>query len=225
MGLGEAFIAFIVVGMPIITFGFLFNRWFNLEEKKMEVDAGLAVEKAAQYAASNAELEARLRVVEQIVTDGGMQTAAQIEALRDRPSKPTRPSSWKRIGTLMGRYEFIIAIVAIVMFATVMKARYSSQRRHRIGACGVGDFHDGEAARLREEVKRLQERIHVLERITTDRENSLSREIEELRDREPRDDSAGTCHAASCRAWPPCPPSRTFSRNMSCSTVRTATGC
>jgi hypothetical protein len=83
----------------------------------------------------------------------------------------------------MGRYEFIIAIVAIVMFATVMKARYSSQRRHRIGACGVGDSDDGEAARLREEVKRLQERIHVLERITTDRENSLSREIEELRDR------------------------------------------
>jgi uncharacterized protein YlxW (UPF0749 family) len=81
----------------------------------------------------------------------------------------------------MGRYEFIIAIVAIVMFATVLKARYSAQRRHRIG--GVEDSDNGEAARLREEVKRLQERIHVLERITTDRENSLSREIEELRDR------------------------------------------
>ena len=81
----------------------------------------------------------------------------------------------------MGRYEFIIAIVAIVMFATVLKARYSSQHRRHRGEVGTSD--DGEAARLREEVKRLQERIHVLERITTDRENSLSREIEELRDR------------------------------------------
>ena len=85
----------------------------------------------------------------------------------------------------MGRYEFIIAIVAIVMFATVLKARYSAQRRGRIGGCGAdGEQTDtGEAARLREEVKMLKERIHVLERITTDRENSLSREIEELRDR------------------------------------------
>ena len=42
----------------------------------------LAAEKAAQYAASNAELEARVRVLEKIVTDGGLETAAQIEALR-----------------------------------------------------------------------------------------------------------------------------------------------
>ena len=30
----------------------------------------------------NAELEARVRVLEKIVTDGGLETAAQIEALR-----------------------------------------------------------------------------------------------------------------------------------------------
>ncbi|MBA3511676.1 hypothetical protein [Sphingomonas sp.] len=83
----------------------------------------------------------------------------------------------------MGRYEFIIAIVAIVMFASVLKARYSWNRRRRgIGDCGAEDTDDGEAARLREEVKMLKERLHVLERITTERENSLSREIEELRD-------------------------------------------
>jgi hypothetical protein len=80
----------------------------------------------------------------------------------------------------MGRYEFIIAIVAIVMFASVLKARYGWHRRRRTE---VESHDDGEAARLREEVKQLKERIHVLERITTDRENSLSREIEELRDR------------------------------------------
>jgi ABC-type phosphate transport system auxiliary subunit len=87
MGPGEVFIAFIVIGLPMITFGLIFNRWFKLKEKRLEVEASLAIEKAAQYAASNAELEARLRVVEKIVTDGGMQTAAQIEALRDPPEQ------------------------------------------------------------------------------------------------------------------------------------------
>ena len=84
-------IAFIVVGIPIIVFGFLFARWFKLKEKKLDVEAGLAVEKAAQYAASNAELEARVRILEKIVTDGGAHTAAQIEALREMP-EPARES-------------------------------------------------------------------------------------------------------------------------------------
>ena len=82
----------------------------------------------------------------------------------------------------MGRYEFIIAIVAIVMIASVLKARYSWRRR-REGEAEAGDGDGDEAARLRAEVKQLKERLHVLERITTDRENSLSREIDELRDR------------------------------------------
>src|SRR5687767_15567628 len=84
-GPANVLIAFIVVGIPIIVLGFLFTRWFRLKEKKLEVEAGLAVEKAAQYAASNAELEARVRILEKIMTDGGMQTAAQIEALREPP--------------------------------------------------------------------------------------------------------------------------------------------
>jgi hypothetical protein len=85
IGPGEAIIALIVVGLPMLVFGYLFHRWFQLKEKKLEVEGRLAVEKAAQYAASNAQLEARLRVLEQIVTDAGAQTADQIEALRDKP--------------------------------------------------------------------------------------------------------------------------------------------
>ncbi len=85
-------IAFIVVGIPIIVVGLLFARWFRLKEKKLDVEAGLAVEKAAQYAASNAELEARVRILEKIVTDGGVHTAAQIEALREMP-EPARVSA------------------------------------------------------------------------------------------------------------------------------------
>ena len=86
-GPGDVFLALIVIGLPMITFGVIFSRWFKLKEKRIELESGLAVEKAAQYAASNAELEARVRVLEKIVTDGGMQTAAQIEALRDKPER------------------------------------------------------------------------------------------------------------------------------------------
>ena len=80
-------IAFIVIGLPMLLMLVIANRWFKLKEKKLDVEARGAIEKAAQYAASNAELEARVRVLEKIVTDGGMQTAAQIEALRDPPEQ------------------------------------------------------------------------------------------------------------------------------------------
>ena len=86
IGVFDALVALIVVGLPVLAFAYLFHRWFQLKEKKLEVAGRLAVEKAAQYAASNAQLEARLRVLEQIVTDRGAETAAQIEALREQPT-------------------------------------------------------------------------------------------------------------------------------------------
>ena len=97
MGGAEVFIAFIVIGMPVLLLLAIANRWFKLKEKKLEVEAAGAIEKAAQYAASNAELEARVRVLEKIVTDGGMQTAAQIEALRDLPPGPTSKARQKAL--------------------------------------------------------------------------------------------------------------------------------
>lgn len=75
--------ALIVVGLPTMMLFYGFHRFFRFREKKLDIEAMGAIEKAAQYAASNAELEARVRVLEKIVTDGGMQTAAQIEALRE----------------------------------------------------------------------------------------------------------------------------------------------
>jgi len=85
MGPAEVFIALIVIGLPVMFLMIVANRYFRLREKKLDVDAGLAAEKAAQYAARTHELEERVRVLEQIVTDGGAQTAAQIEALREAP--------------------------------------------------------------------------------------------------------------------------------------------
>jgi hypothetical protein len=85
MGPGEVFSLLIVVLIPTALIAYAFKRFFAFREKQLDVDARLAAEKAAQYAASNAELEQRVRVLEQIVTDSGAQTAAQIEALRASP--------------------------------------------------------------------------------------------------------------------------------------------
>ena len=47
----------------------------------------------------------------------------------------------------------------------------------------IAPHEQAENLRLREEVKELKERLKVLERITVDKENSLAREIDSLRDR------------------------------------------
>ena len=81
-------IALIVVGLPVVMVMLMFNRFFKFREKKLEVEARNAAESAAQYASRSSELEQRVRVLEQIVTDAGAQTASQIEALRDQARLP-----------------------------------------------------------------------------------------------------------------------------------------
>jgi uncharacterized protein YpmS len=82
MGPGDVLALLIVVAIPTLLVVYMAKRFFAFREKQLEVDARLAAEKAAQYAASNAELAQRVQVLEQIVTDRGAETAAQIEALR-----------------------------------------------------------------------------------------------------------------------------------------------
>ena len=79
----------------------------------------------------------------------------------------------------MNPFEMVVIIVAIVSIAGILKAKYGV-RRDRHG----NEYHvsDAEAGRLREEVKMLRDRVAVLERIATDKESSLEREIERLRD-------------------------------------------
>jgi ABC-type phosphate transport system auxiliary subunit len=95
MGPAEVFIALICIGLPVMLLMLIANRYFRLREKKLEVEAQNAAEKAAQYAAHTGELEQRVRVLEQIVTDSGAQTAAQIDALREHrrisAQEPTNP--------------------------------------------------------------------------------------------------------------------------------------
>ena len=88
MGPGEVFVALIVVGLPIMFLMLLGHRFFKYREKQLDSETQLAAEKAAQYASRSMELEQRVRILEQIVTDGGAQTASQIEALREHARIP-----------------------------------------------------------------------------------------------------------------------------------------
>jgi len=79
----------------------------------------------------------------------------------------------------MNPMEFVIAILFMMFAFGLIRQRMNV--RHR------WEHPEGEDSRetlqLREEVRELQERIKVLERITVEKENSLAKEIESLRDR------------------------------------------
>lgn len=82
MNPGDVMALLITILLPTIFLLYIARRFFAYKEKQLEVNARIAAEKAAEYATNNSELEQRVRVLEQIVTDHGAQTAAQIEALR-----------------------------------------------------------------------------------------------------------------------------------------------
>jgi len=86
--------SWIWVLIPLAAIGIApFKMWLRIKEKQILAQSDLAAEKSAQYAQHMAKVEARLRVLEQIATDSGVQTAAQIEALRDHARIPAEEKS------------------------------------------------------------------------------------------------------------------------------------
>jgi hypothetical protein len=84
----------------------------------------------------------------------------------------------------MNQYEMVVIIVAIVMFAGVLRSAFGGgRRRSRHDRDEIPVAVAAENDRLKGEVQALRDRIAVLERITVEKENSLEREIEKLRDR------------------------------------------
>lgn len=85
---------------------------------------------------------------------------------------------------MSGGQVMVVLIVLIVMIASIVKARFGPSNGGRHGQHEGGNHVDSaENRRLQEEVSTLKERLAVLERITIEKENSLEREIEQLRDK------------------------------------------
>lgn len=61
------------------------KKWLSIKEREIELLRGEAAEKAARYAEQTERLEQRMRVLERIATDRGVDVADEIERLRDRP--------------------------------------------------------------------------------------------------------------------------------------------
>jgi hypothetical protein len=69
----------------LVMFWIGFRQWLQHKEKLGQAIAQATAERAARYGAQMERVEARLKTVEQIVTDGGAETAAKIEAPRTNP--------------------------------------------------------------------------------------------------------------------------------------------
>ncbi len=85
--LSKVLALFVIIGLPVLlmTIYSLVKMWTEHREKRMEIEARMTAEKAAQYAAHTERLEQRVRVLERIVTDKGIVVADEIERLRDKP--------------------------------------------------------------------------------------------------------------------------------------------
>ena len=81
----------------------------------------------------------------------------------------------------MNQFEMVVLIVVVVMVASVIRSIFGVRRGRDRDRLPVAE--DAETRRLRDEVKQLKDRLAVIERITVEKENSLEREIERLRDR------------------------------------------
>jgi hypothetical protein len=70
-------------GLLAIFGGIFVKPWFAYRQRQLEIQSDKVAEKAAQYAAQTERLEQRMRVLERIITDRGIDVADEIEKLRD----------------------------------------------------------------------------------------------------------------------------------------------
>lgn len=75
-----------ILALSIPIFAIWSKHQQRIAEMQVKSTATDTAERAAQYASQVKALEERVRVLERIVTDGGYNVAAQIEALRDTRS-------------------------------------------------------------------------------------------------------------------------------------------
>ena len=75
----------ICCGLLAIFGGVFVRPWMQLRQRKLELEAQMLAEKAAQYATHTDRLEQRVAVLERILTDRSTQLGEEIERLRDAP--------------------------------------------------------------------------------------------------------------------------------------------
>lgn len=83
----------------------------------------------------------------------------------------------------MNPFEFVLLLLGMIFVFQIIKHKAGIRGRRRHGALQGPEEETAENRMLRDEVRQLKERIQVLERITVEKENSLAREIEDLRNR------------------------------------------
>jgi len=83
----------------------------------------------------------------------------------------------------MNPFEFVLAVLFMVFAFAIIKHKLGIPSRSMREMRGE-PVDDAENARLRSQVKQLQDRINVLERIVTDRGVETAAQIEALRDRD-----------------------------------------
>jgi hypothetical protein len=83
----RALIPIVALLIPIVAIlAGVMKHYLKLKEREIDAVTTQSAEKAAQYAAHTERLEQRMRVLERIVTDKGIDVADEIERLRDRPN-------------------------------------------------------------------------------------------------------------------------------------------
>jgi hypothetical protein len=83
----------------------------------------------------------------------------------------------------MNMYEFVLAVIVLLFVLGIIRHKMGIPARSMREMRGE-PVNDEENARLRGQVKQLQERINVLERIVTDRGVETAAQIEALRDKD-----------------------------------------
>ena len=90
----EALLIEAAFGIALLTMIWVgFRRWLQHKEKMGRLLTEQLAERDAKYGAQMERVEARLKTIEEIVTDGGVQTAAKIEALPTKPLPDPLPKS------------------------------------------------------------------------------------------------------------------------------------
>jgi hypothetical protein len=82
MGLFNPATIWVLIPLAAIAAG-MWRHWLRVKEKQLDAQTHETAERTAQYAAHTERLEQRMRVLERIITDKGIDLSDEIERLRD----------------------------------------------------------------------------------------------------------------------------------------------